>query len=398
MPARVVELPQQKDTWQAIGNLLDDWEELGQLLATPHVRTWEIAGSLHAWCLRKPLQCAYIRSLTQTAFFDRLVLGKFPPLWLVERFFSETIGLSANAIATVVEEKCGNRSVSWNEIERHIVKLLVARTRCHWANQPRRRRHLMKSVLDWHRLQMDLETLLAPLDDTVDHEERSIAECAPKIALHMRLSAMREIILSGFQQELYAPEEVPIAYWYAGTILEVHLECIVELLDQSAIDAPGEMQFLYDFLTTLKYMCMGMGILTARRVASASRRLSLNFVKRYKWLFRPEFDELPDARPLPEITAMLDILQQEATDPDNAPSSLFQLAAEGLANILNSSRCDDGARQWADKRRAFIQRLAEVAQRLGETTPTSLEDLETFDLKTLRWDPSYHPWFPTVVA
>lgn len=41
-----------------------------------------------------------------------------------------------------------------------------------------------------------------------------------------RLTAAREIILSGFQQDLHATEEVPIAYWYLSRILDAHLECI----------------------------------------------------------------------------------------------------------------------------------------------------------------------------
>lgn len=45
-----------------------------------------------------------------------------------------------------------------------------------------------------------------------------------------RLAAAREVILSAFEQELYAPEEVAIAYWYLSRILEIHLECIDEVL------------------------------------------------------------------------------------------------------------------------------------------------------------------------
>lgn len=45
-----------------------------------------------------------------------------------------------------------------------------------------------------------------------------------------RLVATREVILSGFQQDLYSPEEVPIAYWYVARVLDVHLTCIDEVL------------------------------------------------------------------------------------------------------------------------------------------------------------------------
>lgn len=41
---------------------------------------------------------------------------------------------------------------------------------------------------------------------------------------------MREIVLSGFQLELYAKEERPFAYWYAAQIIEVHLRCLDNII------------------------------------------------------------------------------------------------------------------------------------------------------------------------
>ena len=45
-----------------------------------------------------------------------------------------------------------------------------------------------------------------------------------------RLEQCQEVILAGFQQELYAPEEKPIAYWYLSRVLEVHLSCMDDLI------------------------------------------------------------------------------------------------------------------------------------------------------------------------
>ena len=41
---------------------------------------------------------------------------------------------------------------------------------------------------------------------------------------------MREVILSGFQLELYALEERPVAYWYATLVLDAHLSCLDNML------------------------------------------------------------------------------------------------------------------------------------------------------------------------
>lgn len=63
-----------------------------------------------------------------------------------------------------------------------------------------------------------------------DPDTAAILAALPRVAQLWRLAASREVILSGFQQELYAPEEKPIAYWYLSRVLEVHLSCMDDLI------------------------------------------------------------------------------------------------------------------------------------------------------------------------
>ena len=49
------------------------------------------------------------------------------------------------------------------------------------------------------------------------------------MALLWRLSVVREVILSGFQLELYAREEKCFAYWYAAEVMDAHLGCLDNL-------------------------------------------------------------------------------------------------------------------------------------------------------------------------
>lgn len=44
-----------------------------------------------------------------------------------------------------------------------------------------------------------------------------------------QISVAREIILSGFQQELYTTNERPVAYWYTAQVLRIHL-LLLEML------------------------------------------------------------------------------------------------------------------------------------------------------------------------
>lgn len=50
------------------------------------------------------------------------------------------------------------------------------------------------------------------------------------VPLLWRLSAIREIIFSGFQLELYTADEKSFAYWYAAQVLDAHLSCLDDLL------------------------------------------------------------------------------------------------------------------------------------------------------------------------
>jgi len=58
----------------------------------------------------------------------------------------------------------------------------------------------------------------------------------PHIPLMWRLTAAENIILSGFQLELYAPYERTFAYWYLTQVIETHLGCIEDVL---AVLLPG---------------------------------------------------------------------------------------------------------------------------------------------------------------
>ena len=104
----------------------------------------------------------------------------------------------------------------------------------------------MKSLVDWHVLYDSLLEVTDEIDIDVNGSTSSIP-CLkadgvlqalpqnhiltklPYVALCWRLASLREVVLSGFQLELYAAEERPFAYWYATQILDVHLTCIDNL-------------------------------------------------------------------------------------------------------------------------------------------------------------------------
>ena len=49
--------------------------------------------------------------------------------------------------------------------------------------------------------------------------------------LHWRALIIRDVILAGFELELYQPEERVFAYWYLAKISDTHAGVVRELLD-----------------------------------------------------------------------------------------------------------------------------------------------------------------------
>jgi hypothetical protein len=105
----------------------------------------------------------------------------------------------------------------------------------------------MKSLVEWQNLydtlvnirdNLDVEVLdfLLPrslvrlIDSIQGMPHKQLLSHLPSVALLWRLSIIREIVLSGFQLELYAEEERSFAYWYAAQVMEAHLQCLDNLL------------------------------------------------------------------------------------------------------------------------------------------------------------------------
>ncbi|KAI6137500.1 hypothetical protein EDD17DRAFT_1678612 [Pisolithus thermaeus] len=50
---------------------------------------------------------------------------------------------------------------------------------------------------------------------------------------------------------------------------------------------------------------------------------------------------------------------------------------------------------WTPDRMEFVSKMAEVCRDLGRL-PKSMDELRTWDMEQLVWDPDVHPWFPVM--
>ncbi|KAG6827820.1 hypothetical protein H0H92_010336 [Tricholoma furcatifolium] len=348
VPIRVLPLPSIDDTWKAYDRLLDGWQEVALLAQAHSLSTWEIVGNLRIWLPDPPLRIPYLRSHTQ---------------------------------------------------------LIIPHIRGLWLNPPRRRRHLVNSLLDWHRLYDMLNRITRALEDTSFPKE-NIAMQLPKVPLMWRLTAIRGIIFSGFQLELFSLEERPYAYYYASRLIEDHLSILDDLLFKVAEDttAHQELSFQHQFLTALQQMTMAIFVNYLRQAKAAQSSMSLlnfdsnrmrpAFFRRYKWAFESGYDEI-QTPPVghPTLYRLLSSCADIYEDKFYSPSGSISMARDILSGQVAKGNLGGYSSLWATDRLKFLRHLIGACDRL-RGLPSSVEELEHFDVKSLKWDVQVHPWFP----
>lgn len=125
----------------------------------------------------------------------------------------------------------------------------------------------MKSLVGWHELydlltqirdNLDLEVFCLLLHEgffqlTACYQETPkdlLITHLPDVVLLWRLSVVREVILSGFQLELYSREEKSFAYWYAVEVVDAHLSCLDNL---TSVVQEGQSHFFGFVFSEIKY-------------------------------------------------------------------------------------------------------------------------------------------------
>ncbi|KDR82005.1 hypothetical protein GALMADRAFT_221894 [Galerina marginata CBS 339.88] len=421
-PIRIVPPPSFQDTCKTLNHFLDGLYEIGLLETVDQLTTWETVGNLRLWLPGPLIPVPYLRSLTQSTFYDGvLILNKYPFEWMINSFFSETVGVNYDSIkASVALRWVGPEpEPPFRKVERSLYKLITPHIRAQWSNPPRRRRHFMKALLEWHALYDSL----AQIRDNIDLEDLPRGHLLAKLpdtVLLWRLSIVREIVLSGFQLELYSDEERSFAYWYAAQVIDIHLHCLDGLFPVVAKDSPVHREMLYQvqFLTALQSLCTALFIISMPLMSFDWTRIRPNFFRRYKWAFRAEYDifespvvaqpELHEfIRACGEILQFrqLSIMQRIPTglteyvqqNGNPVPVESIQLARTILVNLLESGNPGGWPGLWAKDRMQLIRKLVSVCENLAGL-PATPEEMDAFNAKTLKWNPEFHPWFPSLLS
>ncbi|KAL9714643.1 N-alpha-acetyltransferase, non-catalitic subunit [Leucoagaricus gongylophorus] len=382
VPIRVLSIGSAGETWRVFSLFLKGLKETSQLAASHNLATWKVIGTLRVWTGKSPIQQPYIRSLTQSVFYDGLlVLDNYPCVWLVDQLFFETIGVTWSYFQSQVSRQwVGFSAPSFDLLERKIYKLMITHIRGSWSNPPRRRRQLMKILVGWHHIYDALLEMMSHVDLS-DLAESSLLSGVPRAILLWRLSAIQEIVFSGFQLQLYAPEERNLAYWYLTQLFELELECYDALLPsipQSSL-AFREMLYNQQVATALQSLCSSSFIMTLSLLSFNWDRTRPNFFRRYKWAFKPDyekFDTIPVGHPdfVKFMRACLGTLKDETVSPREGIEFAARLLKDLIMNqdgvetgYATPSRLGAWADGWIGERRQFIEGLISIADNLSST-------------------------------
>jgi len=398
MPTRILDIPPQEETWAALDNMLQGWEELSCLMNSSTLSAWEVAGLMRACSPKTPLLPSYSRSLIQSNFFERnQVMNQYPTVWLVDRYFVESTGHRYDTIQRIIQENwTASRPFSVKEFERHAIKTIVQRIRADYQNPPRRRRTLMKSIPEWHTYYLNLRRFTSDVS-VEDAKTRVITNALPFVPRLSQYFVALDIVLSGFQQELYSTDERAVAYWTAAELIELQLDSMNTLrpvIDPSS-PAMVEWEFQHTYLGALQVLMKHMCVITSTKLTLPAERSVLNYTRRYKWLFSTTFPDNIQERiiPLPEFDHFTVALASYKLGDIQSKKTALVTAKESFLRLSEY----DGDGFWAPKqnhrRLEFVRSLADVCDGLYIVIEATYQSSEV----DLRWDPTVHPWFPQLV-
>lgn len=410
VPIRIHELPPQEQTWKTMSSLVDGWSDIYRLSVTTDVLSWEIDGVTTSWLPSVPPKLPYIRSYIQSVFYDGvLVLNRFTPNWLVNRFSIEIIGMPYDAFVTNVKQRWTRRQPPLlTNLEDMFSDLLVKHVRCHWFNPPRKRRYMMQSLPAWHAIYdqiLSIVSRLRPPDDSLAGEHvpatwDALVDRTPCAVLMWRTQVVRDVILSGFQLALYSVNEIPMAYWYLVRVIDTILTCVDSLKSVSACHdsvVSLELGYTHVLSSATQLLCMALFSLTIRQSTIPLSMQRSSFDLRHKWAFDAAYAQVATPQVnLPRFEDYQADLEDILADKDFSPRETVLHAKALYALLLEGDHAGGWAGHARHHRRAVLKML-HGACTLLEDIPSTVEDITKLDRTRLKWDPSANPWFPALV-
>ncbi|KAI9451627.1 Mak10-domain-containing protein [Lactarius psammicola] len=395
MPLRAHRLPPQNLAWDALADMFDGWAQIYKISAVASLSAWKISGDLCANFSRHSQKPPFIRALSQSAFFsNQRILEVYPLRWLVDRFFFETVGIEYNTFSAIIDRAGAPPLLN---IERKLSRMLLSHVQSAWFNPPRRRRFLARSLLEWQEL-YDTTSTTGEKWGLLGDKDRLVVDAIPKAMLLWRLSIIEEVLLSGFQLELYVKDEKSFVYWELSQVIREHLSTLdsLERVMPKDAGAYGELIFVRSYLTSFQSFCKGMYMLMLPALHHPAERVALNFIRRYKWAFRPEYKKLRPQVAIPDLSSFANASVEILKDKREPLRQHFEQARDGLTKLDGLSAGLAGP--WHEDRLRVAQSLSSIAGELALAVPATIVGVNDFDTAKLDWARLPCRWFPGISA
>ncbi|KAK0528974.1 N-alpha-acetyltransferase, non-catalitic subunit [Tilletia horrida] len=218
----------------------------------------------------------YLRSVLQSIICNQnhLVAGRFPPVWHAHAFLRELAAIDAQEISDAVsiqaharhpppphhqdENLAGRQGASWQTMAVRQKTLpqaldsfygrlggnLASYLAILCQNRPRQKRSLAKACRQWANLAEEAQELESRLTDEVRLDIPTDVHYAA--IQHLSLDIMLDIFFSGFELDLYRPDEWASLYWLASEVAREQsqlCEEFAEVIAEQALDEDGSLGF-----------------------------------------------------------------------------------------------------------------------------------------------------------
>ncbi|KAH7102691.1 Mak10 subunit, NatC N-terminal acetyltransferase-domain-containing protein [Auriculariales sp. MPI-PUGE-AT-0066] len=380
MPVKIIPLFDQLTAWHWLQCLLSGLSDIGHLSSCERLLSWQTYARINAWTFETPQRSPFLRSLLMTAFMSgTMVLGRFQSPWLVDHYLAEVarvpqatlVHLHESGMLSMVSQNGISSASFLQNFENDVIVCLRDYYYSFFSNRPRQRRKLSNLLVKMHRLH-------AQAADVVDH--------APAVegmvfALQLlRLSAISEVVTTGFELQLYSREEDPFVIWHAIYVLELKQDLLRDLLKHlymledseniSALEsATSELEFTTGLQAAMKGNFFLVRLLNLARPQDPER-LKQNVERRYKWAFHRDYANIK--------------LEDEAK-PD---LDFYAIAPEH--NVTGPSLLHEAEKQFDS---AFIRNLIDIC-----TSNSGFLRVAQTHQNPVRWEVKLDRWFQRITG
>jgi N-alpha-acetyltransferase 35, NatC auxiliary subunit len=174
----------------------------------------------------------------------------------------ESLGVSFHSISRAISERwpTNTEPPPLRDLERGFLRLLTAHIKSLSYTPPRARRAAMQFAQGWAEMYATLARVVRTLDERPTSVDPAVLRALPCVAVQHALAAARDIILSGFALELYAPMERAQAYYFAACALGERVKVLAELQGVPRREGSVESEeagLQLEFDATLRCLCLG---------------------------------------------------------------------------------------------------------------------------------------------